>query len=135
MISEATVKENIRTIREEAGLTQKETALRMGISRTSFRKLEKAGTSVISPQVYRFAQVTDVPMERIILGDEALSQKSLMQEKNYEERLRAQRDDYEERLSAKDAKIREKEQLIDELRSIIDSQKTIIAFMEKHAQV
>ena len=133
MISEATVKENIRTIREEAGLTQKETALRMGISRTSYRKLEKKGTALISQQVYRFSEVTGATVERILLGEDNLSETELRLE-NCEERIRAQREAYEEKLAEKDAKILEKEQLIAELRSIIDSQKTIIAFMEKHAQ-
>ena len=131
MISEATVKENIRTIREASSLTQKETALRMGISRTSYRKLERSGTAVISPQLYKFASVTGSSLERILLGEEA--GRELRQTADMEELLKAQRLDYEEKLAEKNAKINEKEMLIKELRDIIESQKNIIAFMEKHA--
>ncbi len=63
-----TIKDNIRKIRKTRRLTQEEMALRLGISITAYRDLEKGNTSILNSNVYKIADLLDTPAEEIVLG-------------------------------------------------------------------
>ena len=62
-----TIKDNIRRIRKTRKLTQEEMALRLGISITAYRDLEKGNTSILNSNVYKIADLLDTPAEEIVL--------------------------------------------------------------------
>ena len=62
------IKNNIRKIRKARRLTQEEMALRLGISLTAYRDLEKGATSIMNGNLTRIATLLDTSTEEIILG-------------------------------------------------------------------
>ena len=62
------IKNNIRKIRKARRLTQEEMALRLGISLTAYRDLEKGATSIMNGNLTRIATLLDTSAEEIILG-------------------------------------------------------------------
>ncbi len=130
MVNEESVKDNIRKVRLEMGLTQLEMSLNLGISRTSYRKLERQGTAVINPKVYKISELSGVPVSTIITGEEETSENLLREVADTQERIKAVREDYENRLSEKQAKIDELLATLSDKEYIIESQRKIISFLE-----
>lgn len=112
------VKNNIYKARIEKGLSQADVAEKLKISQTSYHKIEKGSTSLISERVTHIAEILGVSDEKLVLGydvpSEAESQKKL-----------------EEAVSAYNIIIKEKEKRISELEEIIEDKKSIIAFLEE----
>ena len=137
MVTDISVKENIRLLRKREGLSQKEMAQKIGVSRTSYRKLEKEDTTIINEKIYRIASSFGIPVEAILFGEDfSGSEADAWNEvADLGEQLSTLRKDYEERLEQKDQKIREQAAHIDDLNAIIQSQKNIIAFLEKHSNL
>lgn len=62
------VKDNIRTLRKARNITQEEMALKMGISLTAYRDLEKGRTAIINSNISKIADILEISVEEIILG-------------------------------------------------------------------
>ena len=134
MFSDLKVKENIERIRKEAGLSQQEMALRLGMSRTAYRKMEKGKTAILNSKLYAFCEETGVGIEEVLFGQDWTSSSAFRETAQAEERLKAQREDYESRLEELRTKISELNGLLEEKNGIISSQKGIIDFFERHAE-
>lgn len=127
------VKKNIQKVRKEMGLTQKEMAEKLGISRTAYRNLEKGETRVYSDHISKMAELAGKQEEEVVLGfsPERFEDGQLREISNYEERLQALRDDYENKLSDLREKIRIKEELIDSLQSNVRTLTSMVELLRK----
>ena len=118
-----TIKDNIRRIRKTRKLTQEEMALRLGISITAYRDLEKGNTSILNSNVYKIADLLDTPAEEIVLGYrpsqiEGASLKEMQQE-------------YSGKIESLKRRIHDLEKLVLSLEETIGSKNEIISMLKK----
>ena len=118
-----TIKDNIRKIRKTRRLTQEEMALRLGISITAYRDLEKGNTSILNSNVYKIADLLDTPAEEIVLGYrpsqiEGASLKEMQQE-------------YSGKIESLKRRILDLEKLVSSLEETIESKNEIISMLKK----
>jgi transcriptional regulator with XRE-family HTH domain len=118
-----TIKDNIRRIRKTRKLTQEEMALRLGISITAYRDLEKGNTSILNSNVYKIADLLDTPAEEIVLGYrpsqiEGASLKEMQQE-------------YSGKIESLKRRILDLEKLVLSLEETIGSKNEIISMLKK----
>ena len=118
-----TIKDNIRRIRKTRKLTQEEMALRLGISITAYRDLEKGNTSILNSNVYKIADLLDTPAEEIVLGYrpsqiEGASLKEMQQE-------------YSGKIESLKRRILDLEKLVISLEETIGSKNEIISMLKK----
>lgn len=62
------VKKSILKLREDKGLTQEQVAVMMGVSRTSYQKIETGSTKLISDNVFKIADAMGTTPEEVVLG-------------------------------------------------------------------
>ena len=62
------IKDNIRRIRKNRKLTQEDVALRLGISLTAYRDLERGSTNIVNGNISKLAEEFDTSAEEIVLG-------------------------------------------------------------------
>jgi transcriptional regulator with XRE-family HTH domain len=62
------IKDNIRRIRKTRKLTQEDVALRLGISLTAYRDLERGNTSIVNGNLSRLAEEFETSPEELVLG-------------------------------------------------------------------
>ena len=62
------IKDNIRRIRKTRKLTQEDVALRLGISLTAYRDLERGSTAIMNGNLSRLAEEFDTSTEELVLG-------------------------------------------------------------------
>lgn len=62
------IKNNIRNFRTACRLTQEEMALKMNISLTAYRDLEKGRTAMINSNLTKIAEILEVSIEELLLG-------------------------------------------------------------------
>lgn len=67
-INDDTIKNNIFQKRIAKGLSQEDMAKRLGISRNSYRNIEKGNLNVINCQLRNIAEILDTSVEEILLG-------------------------------------------------------------------
>lgn len=134
MASNASVKKNIRIVRNRLGLSQEQMGVKLGMSRTSYRKLESGETTLIHSGVFKIAELASISPEVLLTEDLSVpdGEAVLCASDNADEKLRTLREDYEARLAAKDEKIAELGRSLADKSALIDSQKSIIALLEKH---
>ena len=118
-----TIKDNIRKIRKTRRMTQEEMALRLGISITAYRDLEKGNTSILNSNVYKIADLLDTPAEEIVLGYrpsqmEGTSLKEMQQE-------------YSGKIESLKRRILDLEKLVLSLEETIGSKNEIISMLKK----
>ena len=118
-----TIKDNIRKIRKTRRMTQEEMALRLGISITAYRDLEKGNTSILNSNVYKIADLLDTPAEEIVLGYrpsqmEGTSLKEVQQE-------------YSGKIETLNRRILDLEKLVLYLEETIESKSEIISMLKK----
>ena len=118
-----TIKDNIRRIRKTRKLTQEEMALRLGISITAYRDLEKGNTSILNSNVYKIADLLDTPAEEIVLGYrpsqiEGISLQEVQQE-------------YSGKIESLKRRIHDLEKLVLSLEETIGSKNEIISMLKK----
>ena len=118
-----TIKDNIRKIRKTRRMTQEEMALRLGISITAYRDLEKGNTSILNSNVYKIADLLDTPAEEIVLGYrpsqiEGASLKEMQQE-------------YSGKIESLKRRILDLEKLVLSLEETIGSKNEIISMLKK----
>ena len=128
------VKENILKLRKELGVTQKEMASRLGISRVAYANLESGDTRTISPLVEKAAEVGNVPVEALLLGKKVLEDGSghaYRIREGYEQRISILTAEYGRQLSIKDKEIEVLKSLVDSLKENVNYQKEIISMLRK----
>ena len=118
-----TIKDNIRRIRKTRKLTQEEMALRLGISITAYRDLEKGNTSILNSNVYKIADLLDTPAEEIVLGYrpsqiEGISLQEVQQE-------------YSGKIESLKRRILDLEKLVLSLEETIGSKNEILSMLKK----
>lgn len=116
------IKNNIRKIRKARRLTQEEMALRLGISLTAYRDLEKGATSIMNGNLTRIATLLDTSAEEIILGYRPAqvqghtSDNTLKEYRKTIENLEQRIEDLEKTIRTQDEVIRSKEEIISMLK-------------------
>ena len=132
----ARIKENIIRLRNEKGISQDEMANLLGVSRNSYRSIEKGSTNVISRRLGEIAHLLGVSEEELALGYQPVESAEKLED------IRLQyRKSIEEVKTTADARIAELEKLvamqkeiIANLHEIIDSKNEIIALLKRNAK-
>ncbi len=127
------VKKNILKTRKDLGLTQKEMADKLGISRTAYRNLEKGETKVYSSHISAMARLSGKNEEELVLGyvPRADEEQHLREMDNLAEQMKTMQKQYEERIQDLLAKLAEKDDLIEFLKSNIRSQQSMLDYLSK----
>lgn len=109
-----TVKENVRKVRKEIGLTQAEMAGLMSMSRTAYRNFEKGDTEVFSKHISKIAEISGKTEEEIVLGytPDKNSSYFLREVADCRESMKQLRTEYEKRLKEKDRLISALEKMV-----------------------
>lgn len=129
----SSVKKNILKTRKDLGLTQKEMADKLGISRTAYRNLEKGETKVYSSHISAMARLSGKNEEELVLGyvPRASEEQHLREMDNLAERMKTMQEQYEARIQDLLAKLAEKDDLIEFLKSNIRSQQSMLDYLSK----
>ena len=118
-----TIKDNIRRIRKTRKLTQEEMALRLGISITAYRDLEKGNTSILNSNVYKIADLLDTPAEEIVLGYRPSQMEGTS--------LQEVQQEYSGKIETLNRRILDLEKLVLYLEETIESKNEIISMLKK----
>ena len=117
------IKDNIRRIRKEHGLTQEEMAHRLGISLTAYRDLEKGNTNIVNCHVIRLAHLLDTSTEELVLGYRPV--------RIPEENLREMKDEYAGRIAELEKEVEYLRKLVKSQEEIIETKNQIIEMLRK----
>lgn len=117
-MEESSIKENLARAREACGLSQTEAAIRLGINRASFIKLEKGATHILNKHIPAMAEMYGVSVEELLLGYEPMPDGDTFLAERNEERRRLI-NDYENRLESHRNTIQLQERIIEEQRERI----------------
>ena len=130
------IKQNILKIRLEHNLSQAGMADALGIARTTYRKLEKGRTRVISDYIRVIADWAGITPEEVVLGDSSESGIAMLKEERERsnDRIRELTEGYEQQLENLREKIASRDELIREKDDNIRSLKSIIALLEKRKE-
>lgn len=118
-----TIKDNIRKIRKTRRMTQEEMALRLGISITAYRDLEKGNTSILNSNVYKIADLLDTPAEEIVLGYRPSQMEGTS--------LQEVQQEYSGKIETLNRRILDLEKLVLYLEETIESKSEIISMLKK----
>lgn len=130
------IKQNILKIRLEHNLSQAGMADALGIARNTYRKLEKGRTKVISDYIRVIADWAGITPEEVVLGDSSESGIAMLKEERERsnDRIRELTEGYEQQLERLREKIASRDELIREKDDNIRSLKSIIALLEKRKE-
>lgn len=103
-MDERSLKNTIRRIREDLGLTQEEFAQELGMDASTYWRLEEGRTHIISENFYRIVRYAGLTMEEALVGKDAA--RVLREAEDYPGKLDAMREFYEKQLAEKDTTIR-----------------------------
>ena len=117
------IKDNIRRIRKEHGLTQEEMAHRLGISLTAYRDLEKGNTNIVNCNVIRLAHLLNTSTEELVLGYRPV--------RIPEENLREMTDEYTSRIVELEKEVEYLRKLVRSQEEIIETKNQIIEMLRK----
>ncbi|MGN1210969.1 MAG: helix-turn-helix transcriptional regulator [Candidatus Cryptobacteroides sp.] len=118
------IKENISRRRKELGLSQSDVAEKIGLSRNSYRNIEKGTTRLISDVATLIADALDTTLEDLLLGSTPYEERNLMHlGETYEE--------YPAILDSKEQTIRSLKELLDSKDEIIRYQDEMIKMLKK----
>lgn len=131
MVSDASIKNNIRLLRIRLGLSQEQMGAKLGMSRTSYRKLETGETTLVHSSIFKIAEIACVPAEEILSTDLSVPSPTLKLSSpdDSDDRIRTLREDYERRLSEKDETIARLNGVIADKSDLIETQKSFIGFL------
>ena len=117
------IKDNIRRIRKEHGLTQEEMAHKLGISLTAYRDLEKGNTNIVNCNVIRLAHLLDTSTEELVLGYRPV--------RIPEENLREMKEEYAGRIAELEKEVEYLRMLVKSQEEIIETKNQIIEMLRK----
>lgn len=109
----------LRSAREQAGLSQVELARRIGVSRTAIVALETGKTNLFSKHIPAIARALDLTEEELLLGTRP--DVLLQDEQTRSEREHALIDEYERRIAALEEKLDAEKRLSKALQDNLDS--------------
>ena len=112
------IKDNIRRIRKTRKLTQEDVALRLGISLTAYRDLERGNTAIVNGNLCRLAEEFETSPEELVLG-----YKPSQQAGRTLEEVTGQ---YKSRVTLLEKQVKDMEKLIKTLEETIASKNEII---------
>lgn len=131
------IKKNLLKIRQERGLSQEDMAEELGMSRNTYRSIEKGGTRLLSDTVMKVAAWAGVTPEEVVLGYEpsesgSASLKDAREYFNF--RVKALADDYETRLEALRNENSLLKELLKEKDESIRTLKSMVALLENRQE-
>lgn len=112
-MDERILKNHIRRVREDLGLTQEEFAMELGIDTSTYWRLEEGKTRLISQYLYKIAEQANMTVADLIAGRDVAQ--ILEESEGMREKLDSQREYYEQKLAERDATIANLNRLIDSL--------------------
>lgn len=119
----SSIKQNIRSARKSRKLTQEEMAIKMGISLTAYRDLEKGETSIVNSNLEKVAILLDTSSEELVLGYRPIQMEGPGLEDIKEE--------YETQVTALGKRIEDLEKLVKSLEETIATKNEIISMLKK----
>lgn len=134
-MDEKQIKESIRRCREESGLTQKEIAQKIGISRNAYADLENGGTRIFNEHLEKIASETSRSVEELVFGFTPVEDASKKLEEDrlqFDSRMKATVEEYERRLSEKDMLIEVLQKLVAQLELDCKNKDAIIHMSQKN---
>lgn len=117
------IKTNIRKKRKSRKLTQEEMALRLGMSLTSYRDLEKGDTAVMNSNLQRVADLLETTTEELVLGYRPMQMNGPA--------LEDVRKEYGNRISVLEKRIEDLERLVSSHEETIRTKNEIISMLRK----
>lgn len=127
-MDERSIKESIKKIRLQCGLSQEAMADEMQIGPSTYSKFESGRKEIICRNLYKFSEVTGRSIVEILTASE---NSTLHDELEMEEALRSQKDFYEGKLDEKDASIAAMEAELKRKDEIIASLSDYIKLLKK----
>jgi transcriptional regulator with XRE-family HTH domain len=82
------IAENIKKIREEKGLLQKQVATHINVSKSTYSKIEKSLRDVTVIELHKIAELFNITVDQIINYDDGLPKEVILEEKNEDERFK-----------------------------------------------
>ena len=133
----ASIKKNIRKVRQSRKFTQEEMAHKLGMSLSAYREFEKGGTSILNGHLLKMASFLETPTEELVLGYQpklagGIDIKNLKKEYSDKEDILIRRiTDLESLVRAKDQTIADKDDIIASKNEIILMLKKMLAEKEE----
>jgi len=79
---------NIKKIREEKGLLQKQVASHINVDKSTYSKIEKGLREVTVTELYKIAQLFNITVDQIINLDDGVPKEVILEDKNEDERFK-----------------------------------------------
>jgi transcriptional regulator with XRE-family HTH domain len=79
---------NIKKIREEKGLMQKEVAMHIGVDKSTYSKIEKGTREITVAELQKMAQLFNSSLDQLVNYDGNMPTEVVMEDKNAVEQLR-----------------------------------------------
>lgn len=117
------IKDNLRKIRKERGMTQEDMAFMLGISLTAYRDLERGGTNMMNTNIFRLAELLNTSTEEIVLG--------YRPEQMSARRLEDVKAEYSGRISDLEREVEYLRKLVKSLEETIATKNQIIEMLQK----
>lgn len=124
------IKDNIRRIRKTRKLTQEDVALRLGISLTAYRDLERGSTAILNGNLSRLAEEFETSPEELVLGYKPSQQASRILE-DVKGQYRSKVGLLEKQVEDLEKLVRTLEETIASKNEIIENNKEIITMLKK----
>ena len=112
-MDERELKNHIRRVREDLGMTQDEFARELGIDTSTYWRLEEGKTRLVSPYLYRIAEYAKMSLADLVAGRDV--ERLLEESSDMREKLDGLREYYEQKLAERDATITNLNRLIGSL--------------------
>ena len=127
------IKGNISALREESDISQTEMAIRLGIDRNTYRKIERGETRILNGRVADIARELGVSTEKLVLGYDAdgPGTDSRLEDcrEAFRQREQALVENYEHKIEELRREIRGLRELSDTLKEQIKDKNAIISFL------
>lgn len=82
------IAENIKRLREEKGLLQKQVATHINVSKSTYSKIEKSLRDITVEELHKIAQLFDLTVDQIINLEDDIPQAITLEDKTEDERLK-----------------------------------------------
>ena len=116
-------KNNIRNLRKAKNITQEEMSLKMDISLTAYRDLERGKTAIINGHISKIAEILDTTVEEILLGYQPVRTDSGI--------LADVRQEYGGQITILETRIDDLETLVAYLEETVKTKNEIISMLKK----
>ena len=136
-MDDKTIRKHIGALREEGDITQEEMAARLGISLSTYRRIEKGGVSIINEHMDDLARELGVSTEKLVLGYDPIDpdDETALEDIRgaYQTRYQTMVDRYEEALGRQREELEGLKNLVGMLQEQVKDKNEIIALLRKQA--